>query len=310
MRKKFIRLSITMATVLLSGAVAQAAIIIDNVIGSDYSEASAGGTWNNWGGGPNVYGADFSYTTPTTPGDSASWAFTGVANGFYNVYANWQGDAAAQPAASYSGTDGFSTTAANQQLAPSADFTDSGVDFQKLGSVSIGDTDFTGTVSAQSVAQLRADAMALVWTDTYTIGYNDGGFSQTGFASAGTYGYANDGGSPASASWTFSNLASGEYEVSASWVGDFNRSLVSPFTLSDGGGLVEVDQRNNSTSVLGTVTVTDGEFVVSLTDDASTDPGTFVIADSVSLTVIPEPATLGMVAVFGASILFIRRRMK
>ncbi|RKZ12526.1 hypothetical protein DRQ53_14630, partial [bacterium] len=275
---------IAQAVALVPAAVA---VIIDNG-DTGYSEASS--TWNTWQG-LGEYGTNFRYTSaPVDP--SASYAFTGLANGWYNAYATWPSNPAASPSVPYTGTDGFAATTADQQLAPSADFTDSGVNFQRLGFVSITDTDLTGTVGYGG-GQLRADAMALVWTDTYTIGYNDGGFSQTGFTSAGTFGYANDGGSPASASWTFSNLASGEYEVSASWVGDFNRSLVSPFTLSDGGGLVEVDQRNNSMSVLGTVTVTDGEFVVSLTDDASLDVATWVIAESVSLTVIPEPATLG-----------------
>ena len=35
----------------------------------------------------------------------------------------------------------------------------------------------------------------------------------------------------------------------------------------------------------------------------------FVMIDSVTMTQIPEPATLGLVAVFGAVILFVRRRI-
>ncbi|RLA43154.1 MAG: hypothetical protein DRQ97_13125, partial [Gammaproteobacteria bacterium] len=48
----------------------------------------------------------------------------------------------------------------------------------------------------------------------------------------------------------------------------------------------------------------DGEFVVSLTDDASVDPGTFVIADSISLKVLPEPLTLQIAASAGSTLDF------
>lgn len=53
----------------------------------------------------------------------------------------------------------------------------------------------------------------------------------------------------------------------------------------------------------------DGSVLVNINrGEAAPAAGTFVYLDNIKFEAIPEPATLGMVAVFGSGLLFIRRR--
>jgi len=267
-------------------------LVIDNV-DAGYSDTG----WLTYNLGPNIYGDDFAYETGSTTNDTAAWTFTGLSSGNYKVYASWPPDANASPSAPYSGTDDFNPNTVNQTNAPAADLVVDGVDFQELGIVAVDDGDFTCTVTG-GAGQLRADAVALLPTDepappfAMVVGIVDGGFSQTGFTSGGTMYYANDGGASASASWAFTGVPDGTYDVAASWVADFNRSTEAPYSFSQGLAPVTGNQfvapdgyeiGGTDYEWLGTLSITGGVFTVTLTDDASLDAGTFVIAQSVAL---------------------------
>ncbi len=129
-----------------------------------------------------------------------------------------------------------------------------------------GDSGFT-TVSSQS------------WTSS-TGGYN----SDYRFESGATGGYAQ---------WTFSNLPSGQYWVSATWVEGADRGTSVPYTISDGSlalATTNVNQRVAPTAYridasrnfqgLGTVSVVNGSLVVRM-DNISGDGQ--AIADAVRI---------------------------
>ncbi len=52
-----------------------------------------------------------------------------------------------------------------------------------------------------------------------------------------------------------------------------------------------------------------GDYTLSVTVNNMVGGGAYAIYDGVTLQAIPEPATLGMVALFGGGILFVRRRL-
>ncbi len=97
------------------------------------------------------------------------------------------------------------------------------------------------------------------------------------------------------ATWTFTGLPAGTYRISTTWVLHSNRATNAPYTISDGGGTVLVNQElapNNAayTWVLESgkyfadlrtgLAVTDGTLVVSLTDVGANE---YVIADAVRI---------------------------
>jgi hypothetical protein len=130
-------------------------------------------------------------------------------------------------------------------------------------------------------------------------------------------------GAGSTATWTFGNMAVGsEWTIYSTWKPQGNRSQVAPYTIQ-GGTPILVNQEPAPAADLvlddgtatapssynfqkigtGTVNAT-GELVVTL---GSADDD-WVIVDAVAIRAIPEPATLGMVAIFGGAILFIRSR--
>jgi len=132
------------------------------------------------------------------------------------------------------------------------------------------------------------------------IDNDDPGFSKTGGwgGSAAGYYWVNDGNAGASASWNFTGLADATYEVHAVWTEQSNRSTAAPYSFSDGLLSTTLNQWGPvagvvSTNRLGTVAIHDGDFTVTLTDDASTDPSTFVIADAMILKAVSIPQSGG-----------------
>lgn len=127
--------------------------------------------------------------------------------------------------------------------------------------------------------------------------------------------WGNDGAGTQS-TWLFSGLPSGEYNVYASWrnVPQANVSLAR-YTGTDGLAPVELDQRIGAAALpgvvindgsndinfalVGTVSVADGDFALSVDDSVtgSADSTTFIFADAVALSVVPEPASLGLVLI-------------
>lgn len=285
---------VVMATFLL-GTVARASII-DNG-GAGYSETGAG--WGTWQG-EGEYGSNFRYAS--SAGNTATWAFSGLANGIYDVYGTWPGSASRTAAAPYSFSDSLASTAVNQKVAPASDFTAGGSAFQKLGSVHVVDGTFDVTLNSVATLQVIADAMALEAVDAYIIDDGDPGFSKTGtWGKAGASYYVNDGGAAASASWNFTGLANETYAIYATWPEQGNRSTEAPYTFSDGVLPTTVNQRNApnggyvsagvSFQEIGVVTVADGNFTVTLTDDTSTNALTFVMANAMALKVVSTAST-------------------
>jgi len=268
-----------------------------NVVGVGDAGYSETGSWGP--GGPGY--STLRYDT-TSLDATASWSFSDLPNGFYSVYATWDALFNRSTNAPYASTDGMASITVNQRVAPFANLVlNNGItnyNFQKLGIVEISDGDFTITHSSDGVGGANsfviADAVALVPTiDAYVVNITDDGFSQTGFTDGGSLYFANDGNAGASASWTFSGLADGTYDVVATWVELSNRSTEAPYSFSEGLATVTINQRiapgadyqidGADLQKLGQVTITGGVFTVTLTDDASTDIETFVIAQAVAL---------------------------
>jgi hypothetical protein len=121
----------------------------------------------------------------------------------------------------------------------------------------------------------------------------DAGYTAPGFVSYSGIGYQSDvqysaAHSGRTATWSFSGLASGTYRVSATWVPNPNRATNAPYTISDAGGTVAVNQEQapNDFSDAGVswedlvtgLSVTDGTLQVSLTDVGANE---YVIADAI-----------------------------
>jgi uncharacterized protein (DUF2141 family) len=120
-----------------------------------------------------------------------------------------------------------------------------------------------------------------------------GGFSSTGFTAFGGQGFMNDvhftaGNSTGdTATWAFTGLADGQYQVSTTWTPHTNRATDAPYTIN-GGAAIDINQEAAPNDFqadgvawekLGVITVTGGTITVVLSDDADD----FVIADAVRL---------------------------
>ena len=106
------------------------------------------------------------------------------------------------------------------------------------------------------------------------------------------------------ASWTFTGLAPGIYEVSVTWVGIRNRATNAPYTIYDGasqrGRPILVNQElaadgglharagNPSRSFRLGRHITSGTLVVELSNNAN---GTYVIADAVRIELVAACGT-------------------
>lgn len=86
----------------------------------------------------------------------------------------------------------------------------------------------------------------------------------------------------ATSTWEFTGLANGQYYVAANWSAEPNRTIVAKYSISDGGGDVEIDQTSLSRDLAevvagkaigwrqlnaAPVTVSDGTLTVTLSDD-------------------------------------------
>jgi hypothetical protein len=153
----------------------------------------------------------------------------------------------------------------------------------------VGAFEFTlsGTVAASQVRII----------DDGSAGYNPGGFlagsKVEGFGGDVDYSFAH---STRTASWNFSNLPAGTYQVAATWSPAYNRATNAPYHIN-GGSAIRVNQRAHPRDfhadgarweVLGEVPVTtstpttaDGSIQVTLTADGI--GSNLVIADAVRI---------------------------
>ncbi|QDT41650.1 hypothetical protein Pan241w_17130 [Gimesia alba] len=112
------------------------------------------------------------------------------------------------------------------------------------------------------------------------------------------------------ATWTFTDLADGNYRVSTTWAPYFNRVDDAPFSLDGGSGVVTVDVNQQVTpssftedgtawfDLNASYLVVGGVLTVTLTNDANNNPRDFyhmsdlsygVIADAIRIEYLPEP---------------------
>jgi hypothetical protein len=152
--------------------------------------------------------------------------------------------------------------------------------------------------------------------------YTHIGFTFNEFGPAVSDGFERDrvagnGGSSSSASFSFGSaggelpLASGVYDVYASWKSAAQANLgLASYSATDGFGTVALNQSIGSLAAvyaagrvtlnnpgfpadmvqfvhLGQAQITDGDFVLTLTDTAT---GDFVFSDAVAISLVPEPS--------------------
>lgn len=304
------------------------------------------GNDNSWG---STFNTSQSFNQSQTTADMAAYDFTGLSGSpYYDVYATWkQGGQSNAGNAVYSISDGGGTATVNQHTSAGgpashlviADTDGNGTEnfkFQRIGGVWRPDGDIQVTIQSEGNNYVLSDAVAIEAVPARIIDDLGPGFSITGGWGGGGEGgnafenhiaYINDGGT-GEAVWTFDNLPAATYDVFATWSPHGNRSTEAPFTLSDGGGTVLVDQEQTPTAdlvladhdpqefnflKLGQVFVGDGEFTVTLTDDSSdmnANPNSYVIADAVAIQmIVPEPGTAGLL-LLGLSALLLGRRAR
>ncbi len=145
----------------------------DGSADANYSEpgmfgGSDTGQFNSWNG-DRRWGNDGAAT-------SASWAFSGVPEGTYDIYASWKNDEqfANVSIAHYSGTDGFVAADIDQSggaaALPGIILNDgaSDINFARVGQVTIADDTFT--VSVDDSATGNGDAASFIFADAIALG--------------------------------------------------------------------------------------------------------------------------------------------
>ena len=159
----------------------------------------------------------------------------------------------------------------------------------------------SGYVGGSDTLDVTDDEVSLVTI----LDNQDSGFTQSGFreqnnaqvsAAYGGDNYNMRGGS-GTASWTFSDLEDGEYQVAATWAHKYNNKynvLDAPFSIEDGSGTTlataTVNQSiapsdftygGSSWEALSTVNVTDGSLVVTL--GPGSNGNKYTVADAIRI---------------------------
>lgn len=251
---------------------------------------------------------DIHFVNPGTGSEVATWTFTGVAAGQYQISTTWFPDPNRATNAPYilrDGSTALGTVRVNQELTPN-DFRDAGEGWKILGTFTIS----SGTLTVQ----LTNDADEFVIADSVRIervGFTgrilDNGESgyavtpgwtyldDTQFGSfqgvQGDVHFINPGTGTETATWTFTTLPPGQYRISATWTAHPNRATNAPFTVLDGAAALDTVLVNQEEAPrdfveagylwqdLGTFTISSGTLVVRLSDAANE----FVIADAIRI---------------------------
>jgi hypothetical protein len=254
--------------------------------------------------------------------EAATWTFSNLTPGLYRVSATWTTDdnrASNAPFEVYNGPAvnlPLTTAFINQETVPD-DFSDFGAGWRNLGSGPFLITADTLTVRLSDAADefVIADAIRIERVGDVPTGGSfrilDNGEPGFGVTAGWTYldnaqfgsfqGVQGDvhfvasqtdlGGQLETATWNFSGLAPGQYQISTTWFPHPNRATNAPYILRDGGttlATVRVNQEltpsdfidaGDGWQILGTFTINSGTLTVELTNDADE----FIIADSVRI---------------------------
>jgi hypothetical protein len=123
------------------------------------------GSWSTYSGAvPGKYGGDYNYTSSGTGSKVATWSFTGLRRGIYQVSVSWAYDGSHTTSANYKAYSGNSlriNQTKNQTTSAASDYVENGVPFENLGgtfvvsggslTVTLDDSQTSGLVIADAV---------------------------------------------------------------------------------------------------------------------------------------------------------------
>jgi hypothetical protein len=321
------------ASVLVSNIQAGVTIIDDTA-------ATLAGSWS-----PQAIGGRYSggwhYQNAAAGADTATYTFSGVANGKYVASRSSFVQANLSEAAVWTISDGGGNFTVDQRVATNHFDIDSAPDlnqtFARFSSgnaitpFSVTDGTLTMTLSDTDGAKfLVADAARLesVRSDVdkiYIIGNGDAGYSETTGSWASWSGDTNDHGADLrfgsavgdALSISFTGIDPGQYRISAAWTGGGNRPTSATLAYSTAGGsgnmtysqipgaaANDVFENVNWQDMFSNVTVTGTSLTLTLTNNS----GNALIGDGFRLEklAIPEPTTTAFAAL--AALGLLRRR--
>lgn len=283
------------------------------------------GSWTQWTG--SGYGSTHS-TAPGGDGStSATWTFTNLAPGKYQVWTTWvqaPNRATNSPFTIYDGGASRGTILVDQTIAPANQF----VAPHSWKSLGENFTIDSGTLTVKltnagvnSSKQVVADAIRIQRVGAYHADDTDGAgiFDTTaGWTRWTTSGYrgthltAPGGGGSTSATWTFKGLMPGVYEVWVTWAQAPNRATNAPFSVHDGSTLLNTVYVNQTVPpathfdggfsyvTLGqSYNVTSGTLVVKLSNNGVAS-NAYIVADAIRINRVGNPAG-GTVLPFSAT---------
>ncbi len=210
---------------------------------------AAFGVTGTWSSNAPGYGNDRRLSNPGNANATATYQFNNLAPGQYRIATTWfsgasRGSNIPYAVSSTVGGPVLQTFTVNQQVAP-AGFSEGGVTFQNIGTVSTFGNSLVVRITNTVTGGVNADAIRLerIGNPTAILDDGDTGFSTTGTWSTATTGYGNDrllagtGNGTATANWSFTGLASGQYRVFATWNNPAaNRTNAAPFVVSATAG--------------------------------------------------------------------------
>lgn len=281
-------------------------IIIDDSDGTGFSDT---GFFDSNPAFPQGFNDGVKFSGPDS-GNTATWTFSDLPPGQYSVSATWTSApdrASDAPVTIFDGVAGGTIAAqlkANQEIAPN-DFEDAGVSWQRLANVTIAESTLTVQIADSGADEfVVADAIRILPIGPSAVIIDDGdpgfvngtgtrveGVGQFGDREVIPPGAANN-----VATWTFSDLADGLYQVSTTWSPDAGAATDASFTgkTADGSFTTSVNQQLAPDDLLidhvpweelGRIRVSDGARLdVILNADESLN----VLADAVRIERVQE----------------------
>ena len=318
----------------LAAVTAHGAVIVIDDGTSGYSQT---GSWSSEPRG-DAQSGNWRYQNDAAGTETATYAFSLLANGKYVAARSTWSQANLSSAATYTLSNSAGSYTQNQQIKTNHFDTDGTVTYQRLSSFNgyipfdVTDGTFTATVGDTDAARfLIADDIRLesVRSDVqriHVIGNGDVGYSESATGWATWSSDTGDHGSDirfatslsATASFAFTGLENGTYRVSSAWTTGGGRPDDARYFIA-GGPTITLNQQfapnddifeEVNWEDLFTVLVVDGNLTVNLENAAGGGGGTALIADAVRLELIatiPEP-TITLLFGLGSLTLLRRRR--